>query len=76
MVSAESIEQGAVIVRGSAAGFAQDIAAGHHRLTADEPVSAGNRHRTRSRSPARRSRLLHVDDHRDVCPPKGGPLPA
>jgi putative redox protein len=38
---AEPIEQGTVIVRGEAAGWAQDIAAGHHRLTADEPVSAG-----------------------------------
>jgi uncharacterized OsmC-like protein len=38
---AEPIEQGAVIVRGNAAGFAQDIAAGRHRLRADEPVSAG-----------------------------------
>jgi putative redox protein len=38
---AEPIEQGTVIVRGQAAGFAQDIAAGRHRLTADEPVSAG-----------------------------------
>src|SRR5882724_12283576 len=37
----EAIEQGTVIVRGDAAGFAQEIAAGHHRLTADEPVSAG-----------------------------------
>jgi uncharacterized OsmC-like protein len=30
-----------VIVRGSAAGFAQEIHAGPHRLHADEPVSAG-----------------------------------
>jgi uncharacterized OsmC-like protein len=30
-----------VIVRGSAAGFAQEIHAGSHRLHADEPVSAG-----------------------------------
>ena len=30
-----------VIVRGSAAGFAQEILAGRHRLTADEPVAAG-----------------------------------
>jgi len=37
----EPIEEGAVIVRGYAAGFAQNIAAGHHRLMADEPVSAG-----------------------------------
>jgi uncharacterized OsmC-like protein len=30
-----------VIVRGSAAGFAQEIYAGRHRLAADEPASAG-----------------------------------
>src|SRR5579863_735853 len=30
-----------VIVRGSAAGFAQEIHAGPHRLHADEPASAG-----------------------------------
>jgi putative redox protein len=32
-----------VVVRGSAAGFAQEIFAGPHRLTADEPVAAGGR---------------------------------
>src|SRR5882724_8860412 len=30
-----------VVVRGSAAGFAQEILAGRHPLTADEPVTAG-----------------------------------
>jgi uncharacterized OsmC-like protein len=30
-----------VIVRGSAAGFAQDIRIGPHRLAADEPIAAG-----------------------------------
>jgi putative redox protein len=30
-----------VVVRGSAAGFAQEILAGQHRLTADEPMAAG-----------------------------------
>jgi uncharacterized OsmC-like protein len=30
-----------VVVRGSAAGFAQEIFAGPHRMTADEPVSVG-----------------------------------
>jgi uncharacterized OsmC-like protein len=30
-----------VVVRGSAAGFAQEIHAGRHRLAADEPSSAG-----------------------------------
>jgi len=30
-----------VVVRGSAAGFAQEILVGRHRLTADEPVAAG-----------------------------------
>jgi uncharacterized OsmC-like protein len=33
--------EGVVIVRGSARGFAQEISAGKHRLTADEPVDAG-----------------------------------
>jgi len=30
-----------VVVRGNAAGFAQQIVAGRHPLTADEPVAAG-----------------------------------
>ena len=30
-----------VVVRGSAAGFAQEIVAGLHRMAADEPVAAG-----------------------------------
>jgi uncharacterized OsmC-like protein len=30
-----------VVVRGSAAGFAQEIVAGRHRMAGDEPVSAG-----------------------------------
>jgi putative redox protein len=30
-----------VVVRGSATGLAQEILAGRHRLTADEPVDAG-----------------------------------
>lgn len=33
--------EGKVIVRGDAAGFAQEIVSGNHRLAADEPVSAG-----------------------------------
>ena len=38
---AEPTEQGLVVVRGGARGFAQEIVAGRHRLIADEPVSAG-----------------------------------
>src|ERR1700676_3059277 len=30
-----------VVVHGSAAGLAQDIVAGPHRMTADEPISVG-----------------------------------
>ena len=30
-----------VVVRGNAAGFAQEITVGNHRLTADEPISKG-----------------------------------
>jgi putative redox protein len=30
-----------VVVRGGAAGFAQEVVAGRHRLAADEPVAAG-----------------------------------
>ena len=33
-----------VVVRGSATGFAQEILAGRHTLTADEPVAAGGAH--------------------------------
>ena len=32
---------GSLLVRGSAAGFAQEIQAGKHRLQADEPAAAG-----------------------------------
>ncbi len=32
---------GEVVVRGGAAGFTQEILAGRHRLTADEPIAAG-----------------------------------
>jgi uncharacterized OsmC-like protein len=37
----EKNEARSVLVRGSAAGFAQEIHAGSHRLRADEPASAG-----------------------------------
>jgi len=33
--------EGVVVVRGGAQGFVQEISAGRHRLTADEPVAAG-----------------------------------
>ena len=36
-----TLEPGVVMVRGSAAGFAQEIRAGPHRLLADEPVADG-----------------------------------
>ena len=34
-------DEGAVIVRGAASGFAQEIVAGRHRLASDEPAGAG-----------------------------------
>jgi uncharacterized OsmC-like protein len=37
----ESVREPAVIVIGSAAGFAQEIHAGSHRLNSDEPAEAG-----------------------------------
>jgi len=37
----ETLEEGVVLVRGSAAGFAQEIRAGRHRLLADEPIADG-----------------------------------
>jgi putative redox protein len=37
----EKSEIRSVIVRGSAAGFAQEVFAGPHRMAADEPVSVG-----------------------------------
>lgn len=37
----ESTEAGTVVVHGNAAGFAQTISVGRHRLAGDEPVSAG-----------------------------------
>lgn len=40
-LSLASPEQGAVVVRGAASGFAQEIVAGRHRLFSDEPVSSG-----------------------------------
>ena len=33
--------EGQVVVRGPATGFAQDVVAGDHRLSSDEPVAAG-----------------------------------
>src|SRR5712692_8433539 len=39
--ASQSVARANVIVRGSAAGFAQEIQAGPHRLTADEPASVG-----------------------------------
>ncbi len=35
------VPQGQVVVRGGARGFAQEVLARHHRLTADEPVEYG-----------------------------------
>ena len=37
----EILEPGLVVVRGSAAGFAQEIRAGKHRILADEPLGSG-----------------------------------
>jgi uncharacterized OsmC-like protein len=37
----EKTDVGSVVVRGSAAGFEQEIHAGRHRFHGDEPVSAG-----------------------------------
>src|ERR1700688_4023048 len=37
----EKVDVRSVVVRGSAAGFAQEIHAGPHRLLADEPAAAG-----------------------------------
>jgi len=41
MATTEQTEPGHVIVHGTAAGFAQKIEVGSHRLDADEPVSFG-----------------------------------
>lgn len=40
-MNAERSAEGMVIVRGAADGFVQEITAGAHHLTSDEPVSAG-----------------------------------
>ena len=37
----EGVDRSGVVVRGSAAGFAQEVFAGLHRFTADEPVADG-----------------------------------
>jgi putative redox protein len=37
----ETLESGVVVVRGSAAGFAQEIWAGRHHWKADEPLADG-----------------------------------
>jgi putative redox protein len=37
----ETLEVGVVLVRGAAAGIAQEIAAGRHHFLADEPVADG-----------------------------------
>lgn len=36
-----AIDQGEVVVRGDASGFAQEVTAGRHRMTADEPLAMG-----------------------------------
>jgi putative redox protein len=41
MSSCDALHETVVNVRGSALGFAQDISARSHRLTADEPVADG-----------------------------------
>ena len=41
MTSSADASAGWVVVEGAASGFAQEIAAGAHRLRADEPASAG-----------------------------------
>src|SRR4029450_7561565 len=40
-IRSTAMEPGTVIVHGRAPGFAQEIAAGRHALTADEPTAAG-----------------------------------
>lgn len=64
--SAAPAGQGGVVVRGSAAGFAQEIRAGRHRLSADEPKDAGGTDTGADslRPAARRARRLNVDDGR------------
>jgi putative redox protein len=37
----EALDAGVVLVRGSAAGFAQEIAAGRHHFRSDEPIADG-----------------------------------
>jgi putative redox protein len=36
-----SSEEGSVVVKGAASGFAQEVVIGRHRLSVDEPGSAG-----------------------------------
>jgi len=40
-MSSQPSAEGWVVVEGAASGFAQDIAAGNHRLKSDEPAEAG-----------------------------------
>jgi hypothetical protein len=40
-VTTERGDVSGVVVRGSSAGFAQEIIAGRHPMASDEPVSAG-----------------------------------
>ena len=40
-VTGQDVGPGGVVVRGGAAGFAQEIAIGAHRLVADEPTAVG-----------------------------------
>ena len=63
----ETLDAGVVLVRGSAAGFAQEIRAGRHRVFADEPVADGGT----DTGPGPYDLLLcprglNVDDHRAV----------
>ena len=68
MRTSEKIGVKGVLVRGSATGFAQEILAGPHRMTADEPKSAGGTDTgtLALRTSASRLGSLHFDDGGDV----------
>jgi hypothetical protein len=67
----ERIESADVIVWSEGSGFAQQIAAGPHRLRAMNRKASEARYRAISlRLFTRRSGFLHIDDGRDVCATK------
>src|SRR3982074_2575905 len=68
---AASSEGTVIVTETSVGGYTQQIAAGPHRLVADEPTADRRRHRANTlRSASCRARCMYVDDGADVRRPQ------